>query len=208
MQLGNDFAQPRGNLRDDLPDRPGRVLGDAFEDPQRAGGAERRPAAAHDVQHAAQAEQVGTLIDHLAACLFRRHVHRRAGDDPALGHAGVVGSTRQAEIGNFDLPLDARLNQDVGRFDIAMDEPLSVGCGQTARDLEAQAQHFRDVQRPGPVELLLQGLAGDVLHDQIGQRLLLDGVNGDDILVANGGGGAGLANEALAPARWRQAALT
>ena len=53
-------------------------------------------------------------------------------------------------------------------------------------------------ERAGPVELLLQGLAGDVLHDQIGDRLLLDGVDGDDVLMADGGEGAGLAQEALA----------
>ena len=58
-----------------------------------------------------------------------------------------------------------------------------------------------DLERPGPVELLLQGLAGDVLHDQVGDRLLLDGVDADDVLVADGGGGAGLAEEPLARRR-------
>ena len=45
---------------------------------------ERRPAGGHLVQHAAQAEQVGPLVERLALGLLRGHVHRRAGDDPAL----------------------------------------------------------------------------------------------------------------------------
>src|SRR5262245_35839411 len=51
----------------------------------------------------------------------------------------------------------------------------------------------------GPVAaIFLQGAAGDVLHDQVGDRLLLDGVDLHDVLVADPGGRAGLAEEPLA----------
>ena len=54
-------------------------------------------------------------------------------------------------------------------------------------------------ERARAVELLLQRLAGDVLHHQVGHRLaFLDGVDGDDVVVADGGGRPGLAQEPLA----------
>ncbi len=48
-------------------------------------------------------------------------------------------------------------------------------------------------------DALLQGAAGDVLQDEVGQPLELgDGVDGDDMVVEDGGGDLGLAQEALA----------
>ena len=61
--------------------------------------------------------------------------------------AGVVDRAGQAEIGDRD-PLDAVLQQDVGRLDVAMHEPLRVGRGQPGGDLHADAQHLRHRQRP------------------------------------------------------------
>ena len=52
---------------------------------------------------------------------------------------------------------------------------------------------------PSAVEPLLERHPGDVLHDQVGQAAgLLDGVDGDDVVVADGRGGLGLAGEAPA----------
>ena len=51
----------------------------------------------------------------------------------------------------------------------------------------------------GPVRSsrVLQRFAGDVLHDQVGQAVrLVDAVDGDDVVVADGGGGLRLAGEA------------
>ena len=78
-----------------------------------------------------------------------------------------------------------------------------MGRGQAGGDLPADPQHVRQLERPGRVELLLQGSPGDVLHDQVGDRLLLDGVDGDDVLVADGRGRPRLAQEPLAGRRGR-----
>ena len=59
------------------------------------------------------------------------------------------------------------------------------------------------VERPGLVELLLQGSPGDVLHDQVGVRGVLDGVDRDQVFVTNGGGRPCLAEEPLAGGRGR-----
>ena len=58
-----------------------------------------------------------------------------------------------------------------------------------------------DFQRAGAVEPLLERLAGDELHHQIGQRLFLDGMHLDDVLMANLGRGPGFPQEALAGRR-------
>ena len=54
---------------------------------------------------------------------------------------------------------------------------------------------------PGPVEPLLEGFAGDELHHQVRQRLLLDRVDLHDVLVPHLGRRAGLAQEPLAGGR-------
>ena len=103
---------------------------------------------------------------------------------PDLRQAGVVDGAGQAEVGDLDA-LDAVLQQDVGRLDVAMDQPLLVRGRQPLGDLQADAQDLLQLQRPGPVELLLQRDAVDELHDQVGRPCrLLDGVDGDDVLVA------------------------
>ena len=63
----------------------GSVLTDALEHGQAAGGAEGRLAGTHHVQHAAQAEQVGTVVDGFVLGLLGRHVQRRAGNVAGLG---------------------------------------------------------------------------------------------------------------------------
>ena len=67
----------------------------------------------------------------------------------------------------------------------------------------ANPQHFRDRERPDPIELLLQVFPGDVLHDQVGDREVLHGVDVDHIFVADRGGGPRLAEELLAVPRAR-----
>ena len=79
-----------------------------------------------------------------------------------------------------------------------------MGRGQAARRLHANAQHFFQFQRPVAVQALLQGRAGDVLHDEVGQTARIDGVDGDDVLVADGGGSPGLAANAGGPRRCGQ----
>ena len=66
MQPGDEVAEPLRHLGDDLRDRPRRILGHPLEDRQRALGPERRPAARHRVEHAAEAEQVGSMVELVA----------------------------------------------------------------------------------------------------------------------------------------------
>ncbi len=58
--------------------------------------------------------------------------------------------------------------------------------GETGGDLPANPEHIRELQWTGRVKLLLQGSPGDKIHDQVGDRLVFDRIDGDDILVADG----------------------
>ena len=99
--------------------------------------------------------------------------------------------------------FEAPLQEDIGRLDIAMDQSLSVGRGQAAGDLVANPNDVLDLERPDPIELLLQGFPGDVLHDQVRDREIVHGVDVDHVLVADRGGGPRLAEEPLAGRRGR-----
>ena len=100
----------------------------------------------------------------------------------------------------FTLLLTA-FEQHVARLDVAMDQVGRVGGGQPLGDLPADPQHLRHVERADPVEPLLERLAGDELHHQVGQRLLGDLVHLHHVLVADLRRRPGLAQEALAGRR-------
>ena len=179
-----------------LTSRTGRgVVADAAEHRHHRLRAEGGAARTHCVEHTAQAEQVGTRVDRLTAGLLGRHVLRRAGNGAALGQTGVVDRSRQAEIGDLD-PLDPVLQQDIRRLDVAVDQSLRVGRGQSAGGLHADPYDLADRQRAVAVDPLLERPAGDVGHDEVGQSLLLvDGVDGHDVVVADRGRRPRLAGE-------------
>jgi hypothetical protein len=200
VEFRNDRAKPFRNLRDDLADRSGRVFRQAFQDGEQGRGSKRRPAAARGVEHAPEAEEVGPLVDRPEEGLLGGHVHRRPGDQTRLREGGVVDQAGQTKVGDLDPPRPF-LQHDVAWLDVAVNEPRRVGSGQAVGDLLADAKHVRQVERPGLVELLLQGSAGNALHDEVRDVCVFDGVDRDDVLVANGRGRSRLAEEPLARGR-------
>src|SRR6266851_4940705 len=108
-----------------------------------------------------------------------------------------IGGAGQAEVGDLD-PLDVVLQENVGRLDVAVDQPPGVRRRQPGGDLHADAHDLAQLQRALVFDFVVQRLAVDELHDEVGDgRGVLDGVNADDVLVRHGGGGLRLANEAL-----------
>ena len=180
----------------ELPDRSWRLLADSLERGHAGAGPERGLARAQGVEDAAQAEQVGPVIDRLAAGLLGRHVLGRPGHHARLGHRGVVHRAGQPEVGDLD-PLDAVLQQDVRGLDVAMDQPLGVGRGQGAGGLAADAEDLGQLGGLAPVDQILDRLAGDVLHHQVGDALGrgVHGVDRDDVLVDHGRRGLCLPRE-------------
>ena len=67
-----------------------------------------------------------------------------------------------------------------------MDQAQRVGGGQAPGDLLADPQDLRHLQRPGAVDVLLQGLARDEFHHQIRQRVhFAHRMDGHDMLMAD-----------------------
>ena len=121
---------------------------------------------------------------------------------PALRQAGVVDRAGEAEIGDLD-PLDAVLQQDVRGLDVAMDQPWAWAAARP----EAVCMPIRRISRTciGPVRSIrswsdVPGTSGMTRYGEPPD--LVDGVDGDDVVVANGRGRLRLAGE-----RRRAAAL-
>ena len=105
---------------------------------------------------------------------------------PGLGHRDIVDGPRQTEIGDLHA-LDAVFEQDIRRLDIAMNQTLLVSGRQSLGNLHSDAQDLGGLQQSAPVDLLLQRLAGDVLHDQVGRTTrLLDGEDGHHVVMTDG----------------------
>ena len=113
---------------------------------ERPPAGERQPAGAEGVEHAAQAEQVGPMVDRLAARLLGRHELRRADDDPVVGQAGIIGRAGQAEVDDLDAPRRA-VEQDVGRLDVAVDQAVGMRGGQAESDLPPDPDDFLERHR-------------------------------------------------------------
>jgi hypothetical protein len=196
VQPGDDRFQPVGDVRVERAHGRRRLLAHQPQHLRRAVGLKRRPAGTKRVQHAAQAEQVGAVVHLLAAGLLGRHVQRGPGDVAGPRQAHVVRRPGEAEVRELHAP-DAVLQQDVARLDVAVDQPLRVRGRQPLRRLQADAEHLHHLDRAAPLEALVKRLPADVIHHKVGDGAVVrDGVDGDDVLVADGGRGLGLPDEA------------
>ena len=120
----------------------------------------------------------------------------RVGDSvssPAAAASPV--RARQAEVHELGAALR---EHDVAGLEVAVDDPRPVRAVQRIGDLDAAAQQLGGGQRPA-LEALGQGLALEVLHDEIDQVALApDVVERADVGVVQRGDRAGLALEARA----------
>ncbi len=76
-----------------------------------------------------------------------------------------------------------------------------MGRGQSLGNLPANLQHLGHFERAVAVEFLLERLAGDELHHQVGKRLLGDLVDLHHVLMPDGRRRTGFAQEPLAGRR-------
>src|SRR5262249_45060491 len=92
------------------------------------------------------------------------------------------------------------VEQDVAGLEVAVDDAVGVDGGQGLGDLAGQAEgRLRGAEAALGAEPGGERLPLDEGHDDVGDAVLLaDVVDGADVGVADGGGGAGLAEEAAA----------
>jgi len=130
--------------------------------------------------------------------LLGGHVLGSAGDDATLGQTGVIHGAGQAKISQPDT-ADAVLQEDICRLHITMHQTLCMRRRQSGRCLHADTQDVFDFHRPVAVETFLKRTPRDVRHDQVRQPLPgIDGVDGDDVRMDDGGGRLGFAVEPFA----------
>ena len=102
---------------------PRLVLGHALEYSHRAVGPERRSAGRHLVEHAAEAEEVGPLVELLPlACSGAMYI-----GVPAISPlCEMVASSAagQSEVGDL-YPLGTALEQHIARLDVAVDQVVA-----------------------------------------------------------------------------------
>ena len=183
-KLGIDFSQ---SLRS--------VIANAAQHCHRRLAAKRRPAGTQRIERAAQAKQIGAVIDRAALGLLGRHVFRRAGRGAGLRQTGVIYGSGQAEIGDLHA-FNAVVQQDIGRLDIAMHEALGMSGRQTLGCLNADAKNFFHVLRTATPQTILQRRSADEFHHEI--RKPLEFIHREDrhhVLVADRRRGLGFAGK-------------
>ena len=104
-----------------------------------------------------------------------------------------LGELRKTEI--EDLEYAVVLDNDVFRLQIPMYDAVAMSRRQAVGDLNRVADRLFELQA---TDELPQRLARHVLHDDERHTLFFSNVvDGDDVRVVEGGGGSGLALEAL-----------
>jgi hypothetical protein len=118
--------------------------------------------------------------------LFGTHVGGRPHHRARLArYRARFHGSRQAEVGDLS-PAAARLQQDVRRLDIAVHQAPRVGGGQSQRHLPHNLGRLLGCQHTPAPQPLGQGLAFQVLHDQVWQpqpRRVPHVMDSDDGLV-------------------------
>ena len=213
----------RGVLGEAAQDRRGDVLGqlgvrrararrvvarDGDEQVHLGRAAERWPPGRHLVEHDAEREEIGALIELLAARLLGRHVRRRAHARAVLrelhlrlrltahGRGGVL-ELREAEIDDLRRALGR--DEDVLGLEIAVHDALVVRLRERERDAARDGEEALERQRLAD-EVAAQRLALDELHREVRAPVrLADLVDRDEVRVRHGGRRARLAQEAGAP---------
>ena len=160
----------------------------------------------HFVEHRTEREDVGAVVDRLAAHLLGRHVadrpkhgsgrrlRHRHGDGQRAAGIRVRIDVREAEIQNLDPAVSGR--DDVLGLEIAMDDAALVGGGDRGGHLARIVDGFPHRQR-AVAEPITQRYAVDQLGDQIRcDALEPDVVQREDVRMAQRGNGARLALEA------------
>ena len=103
---------------------------------------------------------------------------------------------RHPEIGELDAPI--RLDQQIGRFDIAVNNALAVRVVQGRQQIVHDPDRLRQAIAVSLIEVVLEIVALNQLHDQKGHVTVTAGViDTDDIGMLQAGRGSGFNAEPM-----------
>ncbi len=203
QQAHHQVAESGRQLGVEVSHRDRRVHGDRRQQGHQVVLEEGQAPRTHAVEHDAEAVQVAAGVDVAEALgLLRGHVGRRAQNVAGLRQMHVLlRQAGQAEVDDLD-PAAAGFEPDVGGLDVAVDQSARVRRRQARRDLPADTQDLGQRRHFRVLEPALQRLALEQGHGEVGNAVVLaDLIDGDNVIVLDGGGGAGLAEETLAAGR-------
>ena len=160
---------------------------------------EGHPAGDHVVEGGAEAVDVGPAVDvDLAADLLGGDVVRRAVGLAllALGGLDIGRLAGQTHIGQLHDAL--RVDHDVLGLDVAVDQAVGVGVLEGVADLDDDLEGLLLAENLAVGEVVGDGLALDVLHDEVVVAARLADVDGlDDVGVVELAGGLAFLVEPL-----------
>ena len=116
-----------------------------------------RPPRQHLVEHHAEREQIGAVIERLALDLLRRHVRHRADDGAFAGDASRVASTvgwvgagrrRWARPKSSTFTRPSCVDHHIGRLQIAMHDLLLMRRRQRIGERQRQLEEARRAASP------------------------------------------------------------
>ena len=149
------------------------------------------PAGDHVVESGAEAVDIGSAVDvDLAADLLGGDIVRRAVGLAlfALGGLDIGRLAGQTHIGQLHDAL--RVDHDVLGLDVAVDQAVGVGVLEGVADLDDDLDGFLLAEDVPVGDVVGDGLALDVLHDEIVVAARLADVDGlDDVRVVELAGG-------------------
>ena len=161
-----------------------------------------RRAGEHLVEHAAQGIEIAPAIHVLVAGrLLGAHVRRRSHGEAGARRAHLarqLDHVRDAEVGDVRVIVG---EQDVRRLDVAVDDAVPMRVLERVTYFFGNAQRHRDGQWSFPLDALLERVALDVRHDEVG-RVVPDAgvVQRQDVRMLHAGDRVDLGKET----RWRE----
>ena len=128
------------------------------------------------IQNHAQAVDVAADVEimRIGLNLLRAHVLNGADE---LAHVGLKGGNRQVGISGpghpeiDDLHVPGRIRQNIGGFEVAMDDAFLMPVMHRIADRCEQAETLTHIEILFPGVLRQGEGVGDVLHDEVGDRL-------------------------------------
>ena len=130
-----------------------------------------KAAGEYPIKHHTDRPDIGSSIGGLAQQSFRRDVMKGSDDHAGLGVAGKVLQAGDAEVDDLDVAIG--LEHDVGRLDVAVHHAHAVRIAETEAELVNHVQLFNQGELAAGLEQILQRIAADEFHDDVGKAVLL-----------------------------------